>query len=107
VTFSGAVPADERGFGAEYELWYDVWQWYQLQVGTNAANSYDQMSAERELVITAFAKPQLAPITSYPSLSWVTPLTFPPGSTGPPEIDFRGHVTLARGSLRAGQIVGC
>lgn len=109
VTQTGAapVPGEERGYGAEYELIFDVWQWFQYASGTNASNSENSMSAERELVIAAFAKPLQSPVSAHSELSRVKPLEFPPGSIGTPELEFSGQVRLARGILRVGQLVGC
>src|SRR5262245_38270648 len=104
VTQSGAGLFEEMMNAAEYELFFDVWQWTQYKTGSNAQNSEDQSSAEREAVIEAFKNAQALD----PILSRAHPISFPFGSIGTIAVpDFRGQVRVAKGILRVGKIYGC
>lgn len=104
VTQSGAEGIEQRNRGAEYRLWFDVWQWFQYETGTDAVNSENQSSAERDAVIRVFSRvdAELPSILSNAGL-----LEFPPGSIGTAEVDIRGQVRVAKGLLRVETVIGC
>lgn len=103
VTQNGAVVIEERQGGAEYELLFDVWQWDQYRTGTDASNSENQSSAERDAVINKFKDAKALPEI----LSRAHPIEFERGSIATVETDFRGQVRLGKGLLRVGNVYGC
>lgn len=62
VSLQSQVLIEDRGFGAEYELRYAVWQFLQYSTGDNTNNSEDVFSAERAAVIQGFAGNPPAPL---------------------------------------------
>ncbi len=104
VTQSGYAIFEQRNNAVEYQLWYDIWQFFQYRSGENTSNSEDEFSAEREAVIAPFINPDALD----PILSTVTPLEFPQGTIGPFEAEnINGLIHLAKGRLSVNKVTGC
>lgn len=100
----GAMPVKEdRQRGAEYELIYDVSQITQYRSGSDASNSINESSAERDAVIAGFTSSAALPAT----LKTAKPIEFPPGSINLPEPAAGGQVRISRGILRVRSLEGC
>lgn len=72
VTLEAMTIREDRAGGAEYNLKYSVWRFLDYDTGSDAANSEDQGSAEREAVVLAFANDTALPAV----LSNTKPLEF-------------------------------
>lgn len=100
VTQRAQMLTEQRQQGAEYELRFDVWQFYQYWTGTNTANSEDTFSAEREAVTLAFAPPPYVP------LSWAKPLEFSLIDLFPVGEGSK-LIHIAQGSIAVMNLTGC
>lgn len=82
VALAGQSVTEAESYGAEYELRYHVWQFFQYKTGVEGQNSEDEMSTEREAVIQAFSNPRALTGTTPDGtalselLAWVQPLDF-------------------------------
>ncbi|MCI0391671.1 MAG: hypothetical protein MOB07_23245 [Acidobacteria bacterium] len=103
VTQNGQRLLEKRIGAALYELFFDVWQWDQYRGGSDASNSENQSSTERDLVLNAFKWSGTLPTV----LQDADPLNFDPGSISTVETDFRGQVRVAKGVLRVETLIGC
>jgi len=108
ITQNGAPPLEPDQRGGRYRLWFDVWQWFQYRTGNDAQNSEDESSAERELIMLKFSRPDLyIPLPQRTTLDGVGLLDFPRGRIGTPEIDLKGHVRIAKGEIYVDTVLGC
>lgn len=100
VTEKAQALTEQRQSGAEYEMRFDVWQFYEYFTGDNTTNSEDIFSAEREAVILAFTGDLVSPLT------WAKPLDFslidifPVGTGAMP-------IHIAQGSISVINVAGC
>lgn len=96
VTPNGAIPNDPANNDGAYDLWFDVTQYTEYRTGTDASNSDNEASAEREKVIEAFNDSnQLSEVLQY-----AQPIVFPRGSIGPFKPGALSKIRVARGQLR-------
>jgi hypothetical protein len=96
VTHSGAIPGDPRNNDGDYDLWFDVTQYTEYRSGTDASNSDNEASAEREKIIEAFNDSNLLDGV----LKYAQPIVFPRGSIGPFKPGTVSKIRVARGQLR-------
>jgi hypothetical protein len=103
VTQTGAVPIDPGQGDAEYDLWFDVTQYTQYRSGTDASNSDDEASIERETIIDAFKNPN----SQTGVLQGAQPISFPRGSIGPFKPGAGTQIRKATAQLRVRNAYGC
>lgn len=73
---------EQRTGAAEYDVIYDVWQFYQYYTGSNTTNSEDVFSAERDAVTVALAAVLPDPLTRAKPLEFSLIDLFPVGQAG-------------------------
>jgi hypothetical protein len=96
VTQSGAIPNDPANNDGAYDMWFDVTQYTEYRSGTDASNSDNEASIEREKIIEAFNDSnQLSGVLQY-----AQPIVFPRGSIGPFKPGTVSKIRVARGQLR-------
>jgi hypothetical protein len=96
VTQSGAIPNDPANNDGAYDMWFDVTQYTEYRSGTDASNSDNEASAEREKIIEAFNDSNLLDGV----LKYAQPIVFPRGSIGPFKPGTLSKIRVARGQLR-------
>jgi hypothetical protein len=96
VTQNGAIPNDPANNDGAYDLWFDVTQYTEYRSGTDASNSDNEASVEREKIIEAFNDSNLLDGV----LKYAQPIVFPRGSIGPFKPGTISKIRVARGQLR-------
>ena len=96
VTQNAAIPNDPANNDGSYDLWFDVTQYTEYRTGTDASNSDNEASGEREKIIEAFNDSNVLEGV----LKYATPIVFPRGSIGPFKPGTTSKIRVARGQLR-------
>ena len=104
VTQRSMIPIDIRPGGTVYELIYDVIQWKQHRTGSDASNSHNEASLERDALIHAFRySGELPTILKF---AHVKPLEYPAGGLNRPRPIANGQVWVSGAILRADNFYG-